>query len=67
MPFGLFVSTQRRRKILQSMIIDIDEKDTDGQKKQKADQKREGEKILANFKKSLAEQKAREEAEKPLS
>ena len=76
-PFGLYVSTHRRRQILQSMMIDNENEDeeekkqivyeTDKKKDEKRQKKKDGEKILTNFKKSLAEQKAREEAEKPMS
>ena len=47
-PFSLFISSQRRRKIIQSM-----------QGKNDGDRK-EGEKILNNYKKQLAEKRARE-------
>lgn len=47
-PFSLFISSQRRRKILQSIWAN-NEKD-----------KKEGERILANYKKQLAERLARE-------
>mmetsp|Transcript_12860 Transcript_12860/g.21752 ORF Transcript_12860/g.21752 Transcript_12860/m.21752 type:complete len:122 (+) Transcript_12860:523-888(+) len=51
-PFCLMVSTHRRRKILESM------QELDPSKR------KEGERILANYKKQLAEKMAREEAEK---
>lgn len=51
-PFSLFISTMRRRKIIQSMQ-GLTEED-----------KKEGEKILINYKKQLAEQRAREHLEK---
>ena len=47
-PFSLFISAQRRRKILSAMWSD-DEKT-----------KKEGEKILGNYKKQLAEKLARD-------
>lgn len=47
-PFSLFISSMRRKKIMQSMMA-TDER-----------QKREGEKILNNYKKQLAERMARE-------
>lgn len=50
-PFSLFISSQRRRKIIQSM-----------QGKSEGD-KREGEKILNNYKKQLAEKMARDHME----
>lgn len=50
-PFSLFISSMRRRKILQAMSSD-----DDGLKK-------DGEKILNNYKKQLAERLAREHAE----
>ena len=50
-PFSLFISLQRRRKIMQSMMADD------------AELKRDGEKILNNYKKQLAERMAREQAE----
>jgi centrin-1 len=50
-PFSLFISSQRRRKILQSMWAKDDKL------------KKDGEKILANYKKQLAEKLAREQAE----
>ena len=51
-PFSLFISSQRRRKILQSMWANDDKV------------KKDGEKILGNYKKQLAEKLAREQAEK---
>ncbi len=51
-PFSLFISSQRRRKILQSMWSTNDRV------------KKDGEKILANYKKQLAEKLAREQAER---
>jgi uridine kinase len=51
-PFSLFISTQRRRKILQSMWSENER------------ERKEGEKILANYKKQLAEKMAREQMEK---
>ena len=51
-PFSLFITTQRRRKILSSMWSGSER------------EKKEGEKILANYKKQLAEKLAREQAEK---
>ena len=50
-PFSLFISSCRRRKILQSMW-GKDEKT-----------KKSGEKVLGNYKKQLAEKLAREQAE----
>lgn len=50
MPFSLFVSYKRRQKILDSMM-------------QKDDRKNEGEKILNNYKRQLAERVAREKIE----
>lgn len=50
MPFSLFVSYKRRQKILDSMM-------------QKDDRKTEGEKILNNYKRQLAERVAREKME----
>ena len=50
-PFSLFISTQRRRRILQSMC------DSDEQIK------KDGERVLNNYKKQLAEKLAREHAE----
>jgi len=50
-PFSLFISSQRRRKILQSMQAKDDRL------------KKDGEKILNNYKKQLAERLAREHAE----
>lgn len=47
-PFSLFISSMRRKKIMQSMMANDDK------------QKREGEKILVNYKKQLAERMARE-------
>ena len=52
-PFSLFITSQRRRKIMQAMIPDP-----------KAPHlQRDGEKILNNYKKQLAERMAREAAE----
>lgn len=51
-PFSLFISTQRRKKILASMMS----KDPS--------EKKDGEKILANYKKQLAEKLAREHMER---
>jgi hypothetical protein len=53
MPFSLYVSSQRRRMILDSMMKDAG---TQEQKK--------GEKILNNYKKQLAERMAREKVER---
>ena len=50
-PFSLFISSMRRKKIMQSMMAADDR------------QKRDGEKILNNYKKQLAERMAREQAE----
>jgi len=47
-PFSLFISAQRRRKILNAMWSSDDQS------------KKEGEKILGNYKKQLAEKAARE-------
>jgi hypothetical protein len=51
-PFSLFIGTYRRRKILDAMM-GKDEK-----------QKKEGEVIMNNYKKQLAERMAREKADK---
>jgi hypothetical protein len=52
MPFSLFVSSYRRKKILDAMMS-------------KDKSKREvGEKIMTNYKKQIAEKMAREKAEK---
>ena len=50
-PFSLFISSQRRRKIIQSMRAKDEVL------------KKDGEKILNNYKKQLAEKLAREQAE----
>jgi hypothetical protein len=47
-PFSLFISAQRRRKILNAMWSSDDQS------------KKDGEKILGNYKKQLAEKAARE-------
>jgi hypothetical protein len=54
-PFNLFISAQRRRKILQAM------QSKDGLLK------KDGEKILNNYKRSLAEKLAREDGTAVLS
>lgn len=51
-PFSLFITSHRRKQILNSMM----ENDNDQKKK-------DGEKILNNYKKQLAERLAREQAE----
>jgi len=50
-PFSLFISSQRRRKIMQSIMSKAEK------------EKRDGEKILNNYKKQLAEKLAREQVE----
>lgn len=50
-PFSLFISSYRRRKILDAMMNPVKTK------------KEEGEKILNNYKKQIAEKMAREKAE----
>jgi hypothetical protein len=50
MPFSLYVSSKRRQKILDSMM-------------EKDEKKQEGEKILNNYKRQLAEKLAREKIE----
>lgn len=51
-PFSLFISTYRRRKILDAMMSNNDKS------------KKEGEVILNNYKKQLAEKMAREKADR---
>ena len=51
MPFSLFVSYKRRQKIIDSM-------------KEIGGKRQEGEKILNNYKKQLAERMAREKVER---
>jgi len=52
-PFSLFITSQRRRKILQAIMLDP-----------KEDQlQKDGERILNNYKKQLAERLAREQLE----
>jgi len=51
-PFSLFISSYRRRKILDAMMNPVKNK------------KEEGEKILNNYKKQIAEKMAREKAER---
>jgi len=51
MPFSLYISRERRKKILDSMMADTD------------NDKKHGETILNNYKKQLAEKMARERAQ----
>lgn len=55
MPFSLYISQERRRRILQSMKVPMEGGVLPG-----ADDVKAGEKILNNYKRSKAEQLARE-------
>lgn len=56
-PFSIFISTYRRKKILAAMMCNAE----DGEKERK--KKEEGTRILNNYKKQLAEKLARQKAE----